>query len=40
MKTDVDTALKELETMPRGMPRLEAWLGAMGEELSKKGIEI
>ncbi len=35
-----EEAHKKIEMMPKGMPRLEAWLGAMGEELTKKGIEI
>jgi len=35
-----EEAHKKIEMMPKGMPRLEAWLGAMGEELSKRAIEI
>jgi len=35
-----EEAHKKIETMPNGMPHLEAWLEAMGEELAKKGIEI
>ena len=35
-----EEAHKKIEAMPTGMPRLEAWLGAMGQELSKKGIEV
>jgi len=35
-----ERAHKEIETMPKGMPRLEAWLSAMGRELSKEGIEV
>ena len=35
-----EEAHKKIETMPKGMPRLEAWLGAMGEELPKRGIEV
>lgn len=33
-------AHKKIETLPRGTERLEVWLGAMGEELSKRGIEV
>lgn len=35
-----EEAHKKIEDMPKGMPRLEVWLGAMGEELSKRGIEV
>jgi len=35
-----EEAHKTIEAMPKGMPRLEAWLGAMGKELSKRGIEV
>jgi len=35
-----EEAHRKIEAMPKGMPRLEAWLGAMGEELSKRGIEV
>ncbi|GAI84425.1 unnamed protein product, partial [marine sediment metagenome] len=35
-----EEAHKRIETMPKGMPRLEAWLSAMGTELSKRGIEV
>jgi len=35
-----EEAHKKIEAMPSGMARLEAWLGAMGEELAKKGIEV
>ncbi|MBA7533542.1 hypothetical protein ES705_25782 [subsurface metagenome] len=35
-----EEAHKKIEAMPKGMPRLEAWLEAMGEELSKREIEI
>ena len=35
-----EAAHKKIVAMPKGMPRLEAWLSAMGEELSKKGIEV
>ena len=35
-----EEAHKKIEAMPKGVPRLEAWLGAMGEELSKRGIEV
>jgi len=35
-----ERAHKEIESMPKGMPRLETWLSAMGRELSKEGIEI
>lgn len=35
-----ERAHKEIESMPKGMPRLEAWLSAMGRELSKEGIEV
>lgn len=33
-------AHKKIEAMPRGRERLETWLGAMGEELTKRGIKI
>ena len=33
-------AHKEIEGMPEGTERLEAWLSAMGRELSKEGIEV
>jgi len=35
-----EAAHKKIEAMPSGVERLEAWLGAMGEELAKKGIEV
>ena len=35
-----ERAHKDIESMPSGMPRLEAWLSAMGRELSKEGIEV
>ena len=35
-----EEAHKKIEAMPKGMPRLEVWLGAMGTELSKRGIEV
>jgi len=35
-----EEAHKKIEAMPSGIERLEAWLGAMGEELAKKGIEV
>jgi len=35
-----EEAHKKIESMPKGMERLEAWLGAMGEELSKRSIEV
>lgn len=35
-----EAAHRKIEAMPKGMPRLEAWLGAMGEELSKRRIEV
>ena len=35
-----EAAHKKIESMPKGMPRLEAWLGAMGQELSKRAIEV
>lgn len=31
---------KEIEKMPHGAERLEAWLPAMGKELKKRGLEI
>ena len=38
--TAAERAHKEIESMPKGRERLEAWLSAMGRELSKEGIEI
>ncbi|MCK4417861.1 MAG: hypothetical protein KAV99_06805, partial [Candidatus Latescibacteria bacterium] len=35
-----ERAHKDIESMPKGMPRLEAWLSAMGRELAKEGIEV
>jgi len=35
-----EVAHKKIEAMPRGMERLEKWLEEMGEELSKRGIEV
>ena len=35
-----ERAHEDIESMPKGMPRLEAWLSAMGRELSKEGIEV
>jgi len=35
-----EEAHKKIEAMPSGVERLEAWLSAMGEALSKRGIEI
>jgi len=35
-----ERAHKEIESMPKGTERLEAWLSAMGRELSKEGIEV
>lgn len=35
-----EEAHNQIETMPKGMPRLEAWLSAMGKELSKRAIEV
>ena len=35
-----EEAHKKIEAMPRGVERLEVWLSAMGEELSKRGIEV
>ncbi|MBA7556799.1 hypothetical protein ES705_49519 [subsurface metagenome] len=35
-----ERAHKEIESMPKGMPRLEVWLSAMGRELAKEGIEV
>ena len=35
-----EAAHKKIEAMPKGTERLEVWLGAMGEELSKRGIEV
>ena len=35
-----EEAHKKIESMPSGIERLEAWLGAMGEELSKRGVEV
>jgi len=35
-----EEAHKKIEAMPSGVERLEVWLSAMGEELSKRGIEV
>lgn len=35
-----EEAHKKIEAMPKGGERLEAWLTAMGEELSKRGIAV
>ncbi len=35
-----ERAHKEIESMPKGTERLEAWLSAMGRELSSEGIEV
>ena len=35
-----EEAHKKIELMPKGRERLETWLTAMGEELSKRGVEI
>ena len=35
-----EEAHKKIETMPKGRERLMTWLTAMGEELSKRGIEV
>ena len=33
-------AHKKIEAIPKGRERLEVWLEAMGQELSKRGIEV
>lgn len=35
-----EEAHKKIEAMPKGTERLEVWLEAMGEELSKRGMEV
>ncbi|MBA7680427.1 hypothetical protein ES703_88743 [subsurface metagenome] len=35
-----EEAHKKIEAMPKGRERLMTWLTAMGEELSKRGIEV
>ncbi len=35
-----EEAHKKIEAMPRGVERLDVWLSAMGEELTKRGIEV
>lgn len=35
-----EEAHKKIEAMPKGRERLEVWLSAMGEELSKRRIEV
>ncbi len=35
-----ERAHKEIGSMPKGGERLETWLGAMGRELAKEGIEV
>jgi len=35
-----EVAHKKIETMPKGTERLDAWLSAMGEELSKRGVTV
>ena len=35
-----EEAHKKIEAMPSGVERLEVWLSAMGEELSKRGIKV
>ena len=35
-----EEAHKKIEAMPSGVERLEVWLSAMGEELSKRGVDI
>lgn len=35
-----DEAHKKIAAMPSGVERLEAWLGAMSEELAKREIEV
>lgn len=35
-----EEAHKKIEAMPSGVERLEVWLGAMGEELAKRDIEV
>lgn len=35
-----EEAHKKIERMPKGRERLEVWLGAMGEELAKRGITV
>jgi len=35
-----EAAHKKIEAMPKGRERLETWLTAMGEELSKRGITV
>jgi len=35
-----EEAHKKIEALPKGTERLDVWLKAMSEELSKKGIEV